>query len=355
MNRVAGLLMFICIIIGIYFLMNWYVLGRLAYLFGVKKTLLFYIVAAVMTLSLVAAVVLDARIGNRLTGAFFTIATMWLGICFLFVWCLIALQAIGWFVKMPSVIVGTAAIGFVTVLTLYAAINAPTVYTRKIELDAPVNLRIAQISDVHIGSVGGGFLSYVVDKINELEPDVVLITGDLVDNDKAATAKSLEHLNRLVVPVFFVTGNHESYVGYDKVRKMLAATRVHWLRNEAVMLDTVRIVGAEDNIKAGVMDELLDRVGGGAAYTILMYHRPEWFNIAARRNVDIMLAGHTHYGQIWPFNFVVGSIYKYIDGLHQIDKMHLCVSTGTGTWGPRMRLGSNSEIVFIELKKKGPT
>lgn len=351
MNRVAGLLMFVLIVIGVYFLMNWYVLGRLAYLFDVKRNFLFYIVAAAMTLSLVAAISLDMRIGNRFTGAFFAIATMWLGICFLCVWCLVALQVIGWFVKMPSMAVATAAIGFVTVLTIYAAINAPTVYTRKIELAAPVNLRIAQISDVHIGSVGGGFLSHVVDKVNELKPDVVLITGDLVDNDKTAAAKAIEHLNRLVVPVFFVTGNHEGFVGYDKVRTMLAATRVHWLRNEAVTLNSVRIVGVDDNIKSGAMDDVLGRVGGGAAYTILMYHRPEWFIIAARRNVDLMLTGHTHYGQIWPFNFVVGSIYKYIDGLHEIDKMHLCVSAGTGTWGPRMRLGSNSEIILIELKK----
>jgi len=351
MKNVAGFVMFVLIVVGIYFLMNWYVLGRLAFLFGVKKTIIFYVIVAVMTLSLVAAVAMDMRIGNRLAGAFFTIATMWLGICFLFVWCLVALQAIGWFVKMPPAAIGTAAIGFVAVLTLYAAINAPTVYTRKIELAAPINLRIAQISDVHIGSVGGSFLSHVVDKLNELEPDVVLITGDLVDNDTPPTAKALEHLNRLVVPVFFVTGNHEGFVGYDKVAKMLAATRVHWLHNEAITLDNIRIVGVDDNIRAEAIDELLGRVGSGSAYTILMYHRPEWFNIAARRNVNLMLTGHTHYGQIWPFNFVVGSIYKYIDGLHQIDTMHLCVSTGTGTWGPRMRLGSNSEIVLIELKK----
>jgi uncharacterized protein len=350
MNRIAGLLMFVLIIFGVYLLMNWYVLGRLAYLFGEKKTLLFYVVVVAMTLSLVVAVVLHTRIGNRLTGAFFTIATMWLGICFLFVWCLVGLQVIEWFVKIPPSAVGTVAIGFVTVLTLYAAINAPTVYTRKVELAAPVNLRIAQISDVHIGSVGGGFLSHVVDKLNELKPDVVLITGDLIDNDKAATARALEHLNRFVVPVFFVTGNHESYVGYDNVRKLLAETRVHWLRNEAVLLDNVRIIGVDDNIKAQAMDEILSRVGDGSAYTILMYHRPEWFNIAARRNINLMLTGHTHYGQIWPFNFVVGSIYKYIGGLHEIDKMRLSVSTGTGTWGPRMRLGSQSEIVVINLK-----
>jgi uncharacterized protein len=297
MNRIAGMLLFVGIVTGIYFLMNWYVLGRLAVLFGIKKTFIFYIVVSAAALSLLAAIMLDTSLGNWFTGVLFRAATMWLGICFLFVWCLVALQVIGWFIKMPPAAVGTAAIGFVAVLTLYAMVNAPMVHISKVELAAPVNLRIAQISDIHIGSVGIGFFAHLIDKINELKPDVVLITGDLVDNDKASVIAALEHLNRLVVPVFFVTGNHEGYVGYDNVRRLLAATRVRWLRNEAASLGDVRIVGVDDNVTSKAMDEMLGRIGGGAAYTILMYHRPEWFNVAARPNRNLMVAGHTHYGQ----------------------------------------------------------
>jgi predicted MPP superfamily phosphohydrolase len=350
MNRLTGLLMFLLIVVGIYFVMNWYVLGRLAYLFGIKKTILFYIAVTAITLSLPAAIMLNTRIGNWFTGAIYSTAAMWVGICFLAVWCLIALQVIGWFVKIPQTGVGVAAIVIVAVMTVYAMVNARAVRVHKIEINAPVNLRIAQISDEHIGSTGGGFFSHVVDEVNSLKPDVVLITGDLVDNDKATTAAALENLNRLAAPVFFVTGNHERYVGYDNVRRLLAPTRVRWLANEAVTLDNVRIFGANDNITAEAMDELLGRAASEKPYTILMYHRPEWFDTAARRKVNLMLTGHTHRGQIWPFNFVVGSIYKYIDGLHEIGQMYLNVSTGTGTWGPRMRLGSHSEIVMIQLK-----
>jgi predicted MPP superfamily phosphohydrolase len=350
MNRIADLFMFAAIVTGVYFVMNWYVLGRLAHLFGIKKTFVFYIAVAALAASLLTAIVLDMRVGNWLTGLILKVTTMWVGVCFLFVWCLVALQAAGWVVKMPPTAAGVGAIAVVGVATLYAMANAVSVHVRKVEIPAPVYFKIAQISDIHIGSVGGGFFSGVIDKVNELKPDAVLITGDLVDNNKAATAAALENLNRLAVPVFFVSGNHERYVGYDNVARLLASTRVRWLRNEAVTCNNIRIVGIDDNVSSKTMDEALSRVDGGTAYTILMYHRPEWFNTAASRNVNLMLTGHTHRGQIWPFNFVVGSIYEYIDGLHEIDHMYLYVSTGTGTWGPRMRLGSHSEIVMIELK-----
>jgi predicted MPP superfamily phosphohydrolase len=340
---------FAAIITSIYFLMNWYVLGRLAYLFGIRRNVFFYVIVAAMAFSLLAAIMLDTRIGSRLTGAILTAATTWLGICFLFVWCLLALQIIGWFVKIPPAAVGITAIVIVAGLTLYSAVNARLLYIRSIEVAAPTNLKIAQISDIHIGSTGGDFFSHVIDKVNELKPDVVLITGDLVDNDKAATAAAVENLNRLLVPVFFVTGNHERYVGYDNVRRLLAPTKVKWLRNEGVTFGKVRIVGVDDNTNAKVMDEILERAVNGAAYTILMYHRPEWLETVAGRNVNLMLTGHTHHGQLWPFNFVVGLFYEYITGLHQISQMHLYVSNGTGTWGPRMRLGSHSEIAIIRL------
>jgi predicted MPP superfamily phosphohydrolase len=351
MSRIGSLFVFVGIVTGTYFLMNWYVLGRLAYVFGIKKSVGFYVVVTALAFSLLASITLDTRVGNWLTALILRATTTWLGVCFLFFWCLIVLQIIGWVVQIPPPTAAMAAIGIVTGLTIYSMINAPRINVRKLEIAAPLDLRIAQISDVHIGSTGGGFFSRVVDEVGELKPDLVLITGDMIDNDKASTAEALEHLNRLSAPVFFVSGNHERYVGYDNVRRLLAATNVRWLRNEAVTLDKVRIIGIDDNVTADKMDEALVRAGDNAeAYTILMYHRPEWFGIASKRNVNLMLAGHTHHGQIWPFNFVVGSIYRYIGGVHEIGQMQACVSNGTGTWGPRMRLGSHSEIVLIDLR-----
>ena len=136
---------------------------------------------------------------------------------------------------------------------------------------------------------------------------------------------------------------------------MFESTRVRWLRNEAVRINGVQIIGIDDNCTLAQIDDVLGKTNSGAEYRILLYHRPQWLEAAENRNVDLMLTGHTHRGQIWPFNFVVGSIYKYISGWHEIGKMNLNVSTGTGTWGPRMRLGSHSEITVIDLKtNKGP-
>ena len=139
---------------------------------------------------------LDTRIGNWLTDVISRTATMWLGICFLFVWCLVVLQVIGWVLKVSPQRMGIAAIAIVVAATIYSIANAMTIYIRKIELNAPVNMRIVQISDLHIGSTGGRFISRVMDNVNELKPDIVLITGDLVDTNKSSAHWALQNLNQ---------------------------------------------------------------------------------------------------------------------------------------------------------------
>jgi predicted MPP superfamily phosphohydrolase len=351
MGRLANLLIFAGIVTGTYFLMNWYVLDRFSSLFGFRKTFIFYLIVIAAAISLPAALMLDMRIGNWLTGIVFATATMWVGICFLFVWCLIGLQLIGLLFRIPPINSGIAAVVIVAATTIYSIINAMTVYVHKVEIAAPANLRIVQISDIHIGSTGGQFFSGIIDRVNELKPDVVLVTGDLVDSDKNMVQSAIENLNKIQVPIFFVSGNHEKYVGYDNVRRMLASTKVKWLRNEAVTFGGVQIIGIDDHCTPRQMDDVLKTNSNGTDYRILMYHRPEWLDTAENRNVNLMLTGHTHRGQIWPFNFVVDSIYKFIHGMHEIGKMHLFVSTGTGTWGPRMRLGTHSEIIVFDLKR----
>jgi uncharacterized protein len=204
---------------------------------------------------------------------------------------------------------------------------------------------------VHIGSIGASMLADIIAKTNALAPDLVLITGDLFDNATDATRELSEHLRGFTAPVLFTSGNHELYTGYDNVRQMLSPTQVRWLRNEAIELSGIRIVGVDNSYGTELLQGVLSRTPPSPVFTVLMNHQPRGFDVAVRHRINLTLSGHVHNGQIWPFNYVVGLFYPYLKGLHTHADAFLNVSTGTGFWGPPMRLGSHSEIVLLEPRR----
>jgi predicted MPP superfamily phosphohydrolase len=337
-------------VLAVYLGMNWYVLARLFHLFALDKGIGFYVALAPMAGSLIAALVLESRFGNPWVGGFFTLAMLWLGSCFLLLWILLAQQLLALVLPLPrrvwAISVCTVAVG----LALYAAVNARAIAVRR-EPIPHLPLRIAQLSDVHIGSIGPSMLADIIAKTNALKPDLVLITGDLFDNANPTTRGIVPQLTGFAAPVLFTSGNHEVYTGYDNVRQMLSATQIRWLRNEAASFESVRIIGLDNSYGTELMQAVLGRTPPSPAFTILMNHQPRGFDIAARHGVGLTLSGHVHNGQIWPFNYVVGQFYSYIRGLHANGRGFLNVSTGTGIWGPPMRLGSHSEIVLLEPLK----
>jgi uncharacterized protein len=223
---------------------------------------------------------------------------------------------------------------------------------RTVTIPAPVDLRLAQLSDVHLGSVGGDFFRQVVQKTNALKPDAVLITGDLVDNNSQKVRAAVKLLDQFEAPVFFISGNHEGYVGLPTVANMLGATKTRWLRNETIDFRGIKIVGLNDRFDGHYVAETLPALAPApSAFAVLMYHRPEGWDDARLLGIDLMLSGHTHDGQIFPFNLLIRLIYPCHGGLYQKDGTYLNVCTGTGTWGPRMRLGTDSEVVLIQLRK----
>jgi predicted MPP superfamily phosphohydrolase len=351
MNRIVGMIIFFGIVLGTYLLINWYVLGRFAFLLGFRRTLAFYVLVFVMTFSLVIAVSVESAFGNWLSRPIFVVGTMWLGIAFLSFWVLLVLQIASAILRPNPTAAAIFSIIIVLLTTVYACYNARCVYVNRIELHAPVNLRIAQISDIHIGSNTAAYLRYVIDRTNDLKPDVVLITGDLFDNHNESTVKAAAELNRLAAPVFMSSGNHETYVGYENVARMLAGTKVRWLRDETSEFGPVEIIGVNNHASADYLSSALARLMTHKRYTIVMYHQPLGIEAAVREHVDLVLCGHTHAGQLWPFNFLVGRIYEHLSGTHVLEGTVLNVSPGTGTWGPKMRLGSHNEITLIDLKK----
>ena len=277
----------------------------------------------------------------------------WLGVCFVAFCVLLPAEVLLLFAP-PAFDAYTAftVIGGVAVLSAYGVFNASTRQVRYVSVAAPDALkgkRLAQISDVHIGSRGPALLARIVDELNGLAPDFVVITGDLVDMH-GITADDLSPLARLTAPTLFCIGNHERYVDVNDICSRLEGHGVEVLRNADTTIDGIQFLGIDDAERRDQVARHIDAFAPAPdAYRVLLYHRPDGAEAAAAWGADLMLTGHTHRGQIFPFNFLVKRVFPRLYLSYDIEGMHLYVSPGTGTWGPVMRLGSKCEITLFEL------
>jgi uncharacterized protein len=223
-------------------------------------------------------------------------------------------------------------------------------------------LRIVQISDLHIGNrLGEDFLRRVVDRVNALHPDVVAITGDLVDGPANVVERALKPLADLEAPhgVFFVTGNHEYYWGGRESVRMVQELGLTVLHNEHRVVEreggAVVIGGMPDLHGASFLPDheiRPDLVFAGApdgAPRVLLAHQPRAVSRAAPHGVDLVLSGHTHGGQIFPFHLFVRLQQPVVRGLRKLLGVWVYAHRGTGFWGPPMRLFSTPEIAEITL------
>lgn len=236
-----------------------------------------------------------------------------------------------------------------TLRAVQAARHIQDVHLRFTDARIRTPQRIVQISDVHIGSRSAAFLKHVVDQINGHKPDLVLITGDLVDLDGVGYDE-LRALRQLTCPCFMSTGNHEFDIDTAATLSAIESNGVSVLRDDAVTLGDLHILGIDDRKRGLQIAPVLQSLPRDSTrYEILLYHRPDGWEAAKAAGIDLTLAGHTHHGQIWPFNYVVKLAYAQLSGCYRQGDQHLYVSTGTGTWGPAMRLGSQCEMTIIDL------
>jgi predicted MPP superfamily phosphohydrolase len=223
-------------------------------------------------------------------------------------------------------------------------------------------LQIAVISDLHVGRLlDGEWLAARLDQIQALKPDMVFMLGDLFEGDSPSERQeSMRYLLRGLSArcgVWAVTGNHEGHGGRDASVRFLEDAGVRVLRDEwAEVLPGLVIGGVDDGGHGASSTTSADRVRGvlsakpqGAA-SVFLSHRPQMLADAASAGVGLMLCGHTHGGQIWPFGYVVAYMNPLVAGRSEIDGMPVIVSRGAGTWGPRMRLWAPGEILRITLR-----
>jgi predicted MPP superfamily phosphohydrolase len=312
------------------------------------------------------------------------IAFVWMGAMFLMVVFLVPAELVRWipnvwgsgadelasperrrlFARGIALVVGGAGLGLsgLGIRNALAPVKVERVRVMLRELPGPLaGFRIAQLTDVHVGpTIGRAFVEQLVERTNALSPDLIAITGDLVDGSVAELGPLVAPLGDLRARhgVFFVTGNHEYYSGADEWIAFLEGLGIRVLRNERVtvehdgaLLDVAGVDDWEASQFEGHGRDLAKALEGRDRdrKLVLLAHQPKQIEEAAALGVDLQISGHTHGGQIKPFNYLVRLQQPYVQGLHDHGNAKLYVSPGTGYWGPPMRLGVEAEITLLEL------
>jgi hypothetical protein len=307
-------------------------------------------------------------------------AYVWLGFTFLLLTTTFATDAAMWLLGAASTapqdtrLLERARALLVAVVASAAAVVAlrqglapPGV--RRIEIplarwpQALDGFRIVQISDVHIGPLlDRRFATEIAKRVNALSPDLVAVTGDLVDGSVARIGDEVEPFGAIRARhgVFFITGNHDFYSGADAWVDRVCELGWRALRNERVVIGDGEghfdLAGVDDHHGAllgpGQGEDLSRALGGreSARPVVLLAHDPATFRRASQYGVDLQLSGHTHGGQIWPFRYLVRATVPWVAGLYRLGASAVYVSRGTGFWGPPMRLGAPSEITELVLR-----
>jgi len=328
------------------------------------------ITLALLSVSFLAASLLAFRFANPIVRGFYRIAALWLGAVnfFFLATCLL------WILYLAATVAHLepdwprwAAILFsaAAIATLYGAVNARSIRIRRMKIALP-NLpdawrgRVAAlVSDIHLGHVNGpGFLTRIVERLQSLKPDIVFIPGDLYDGTAVDGPRVANPLRKLTPPLgaFFVTGNHEEFRNPSQYLHAVRATGVRVLENENVSIDGLQIVGVPDHASANLKNfqAVLDGLSiNRLRPSILLSHSPHAFAIAEQAGISLQLSGHTHGGQIFPFTWFTHKIFgQFTNGLHRHGNLQVFTTTGAGTWGPPLRLGTAPEIVLIEFSEE---
>ncbi|MGE5299433.1 MAG: metallophosphoesterase [Acidobacteriota bacterium] len=299
----------------------------------------------------------------------------WMAVLFLTTVCLLAVDFVtGFGLVMPRwapSLRGLALVlgGLLSVIAVVQGVRAPVVHKYELYLPGlPVEMDgtvVVGVSDLHLGPLlGTRWLEERIAQVQEQKPDMVVLLGDIFEGHDMPQGELLADLKRLSAPlgVWAVLGNHEFHGREAADVGPFNGASIHVLRNSWREVRPGLVLAGIDDLTANhssgrdgdaVTGMLANRPRGA---TILLSHTPWQADKAAKAGVDLMLSGHTHGGQIWPFGYLVELRYPMLAGLYRIGRMSVIVCRGTGTWGPRMRLWLPCEILRVTLRseeKKG--
>jgi predicted MPP superfamily phosphohydrolase len=377
-------IIFFSIALSVYALINYYIFIREWEAGGHNSSWRTFYVAAFLFLSLsyIAGRFLERVSLNWFSSALVMIGSFWLAAMtyfLLFAFAIDILRLLNFIVPFfpasfavdPEVtkeITALIVVVVVSIIVLAGYINTRTPRVKTLEVRIPKNSRtvksmnVVVASDIHLGTiVRKSKLERIVERINALDPDLVLLPGDVVDEDIGPVIRNNlgETLRKIrsKFGVVAITGNHEYIGGVEPACKYLAEHGITMLRDNSITInDSLIIVGREDISIRGFtgkirkpLNELMSELDKSYPI-ILMDHQPFHLEEAEANGVDLQLSGHTHHGQLWPFNFITKKVYELSWGYKKKGNTHYYVSCGVGTWGPPVRIGNRPEIVNLKLK-----
>jgi predicted MPP superfamily phosphohydrolase len=360
---------FITLFIVVLLSANAFVCATLAHFAGLAHWSRWQWVPAAFAFSFVAATLAGRNHSGLLLRSVYFLSAAWLGFLNYAVFAALACWTLDGFAALGSVPISRAFIavpcfGLGLLTAAWGLVQASWIRVNHVRVALPhlpavwKERTVALISDVHLGHVSGPLLvRRIISHLRRLNPDLVLVSGDMFDGTTAG-------LDRLVAPwssyapplgIYFVTGNHDEFADRRQYLRVLAKNGVRSLNNEGVTVDGLQLLGIHDgeasdpeSFRETLRRMKIDR----NAPSVLLAHKPENLRIAADEGVSLQLSGHTHRGQFWPWTLVVARIYRqFAYGLHRLDGLQVYTSSGVGTWGPPLRVGTKSEIVLFRFSE----
>jgi len=380
------LFFFISLVSVVYFFVNYYIYIRgLQALQGVSQYKIYYkVLFILLASSYILARILERSVPSLFSEVLTWIGSFWLAAMlyfFLTVLLLDLFRLINYFFPFyPDIIIANyslvrqyiffGSISCVILVIIYGYYNTTNTVIKKTEITINKKaggfkqLNIVAVSDIHLGTIiGNRKFQSIVEKVNSLKPDIIILAGDVIDEDVNAVirkdiGRSLHKLQS-VYGIYAVTGNHEYIGGAEKACKYLTDHNIIVLRDTFKWVDSsFYIIGREDKEKLRFSGrerkKLLEIIKGldPELPKILIDHQPYHLEEAQMNDIDLQISGHTHHGQLFPFNLITRMIFEVSRGYKQKGTTHYYVSSGAGTWGPPVRIGSQAEIIQLILHFK---
>jgi uncharacterized protein len=382
--RTISYIIFFTIVLIVYFLLNYYIFmrGWQALPPGSRGRTIYLSVFLFLSISYVAGRIMENFWLGQPSNLLIWTGSFWLGAMLYFILILVVIDLArllnlaipvipqSWNANISQtrsiLFISTIAVVFIIVIAGHINTWYPTINRLEVELDgrnSKMNsVEAVLVSDIHLGTLTSRHrIQKMVDRINALEPDIILLAGDILDEDVGPVifrdlGSSIKELHA-PLGVFGITGNHEFIGGVEKAADYLTSHGIQLIRDSVIKInDSFYLAGRDDLVINRFTGETRKSVGEllqsdrDDLPLILLDHQPFDLEKSASAGADFQISGHTHHGQMWPLNFITRSIFTISRGYGEVNGMKVYVSNGIGTWGPPVRIGNRPEIVHIRFR-----